>query len=130
LVEKFPTVLEKLPQVLKGGFFYSHCRGTYVNRCHVRCRRALSSRSQLATKARVQVGFWTPILTLGLRVGWRHACSDSRPIALRGKSRHLTVTGLRDICFGLHAVYRMVPCQKQKRQNWHETIKMEKILPN
>jgi len=26
LVEKFPTVLEKLPQVIKGDFFDSHCR--------------------------------------------------------------------------------------------------------
>jgi len=25
LVEKFPTVLEKLPQVLRGDFFHSHC---------------------------------------------------------------------------------------------------------
>jgi len=25
LVEKFPTVLEKLPQVHSGDFFYSHC---------------------------------------------------------------------------------------------------------
>jgi len=26
LVEKFPTVLEKLPPVLRGDFFDSHCR--------------------------------------------------------------------------------------------------------
>jgi len=33
LVEKFPTVLEKLPQVLRGDFFDSHCilRKNYVS---------------------------------------------------------------------------------------------------
>ena len=56
MVEKFPTVLEKLPQVLRGDFFDSHCTHYSGLEIHSQCCRKFGDVSHAIGSALTAAG--------------------------------------------------------------------------